>query len=471
MNCPNCKSEVSKRDNKCDYCGINLKLYKKIQRASKLYYNNGLSRAKVRDLSGAITALKYSLELNKENVDARNLLGLIYFEVGETVSALSEWVISKHFKSEDNDADRYIDAVQANPTMLDSLNQAVKRYNRALTFAKQASDDLAIIQLKRVISLNPRFIKAYQLLALLYMKNLDNDRAKKYLYQAAEIDVSNTITLRYMKEIMPVGQVHKTDWNKGRDNDVSSTIVPVSSYQEDKPNIMAFVNLVIGIILGLAVMAILIIPSMEGKEDAGQTGDDIDYSASLEKYQQQEYLIQTLEDDKEELTRQVNSLQAQIDKIEAPSHNPNIYDSLFKAIDVYNEEMDKQERDRDYQTISDHLVTIDESQYEADAANDLLESLRQEIYPKVMDTYYGLGHDLYSDYKYEEALEAFEKALEVNPKHVDSIYFMARAYHRLEDYENAALFYENIINDFSDSRRLENSEMFLEEITEALSRE
>lgn len=29
------------------------------------------------------------------NTNARNLLGLVYFEMGESVKALSEWVISK----------------------------------------------------------------------------------------------------------------------------------------------------------------------------------------------------------------------------------------------------------------------------------------------------------------------------------------------------------------------------------------
>ena len=51
-----------------------------------------MAKAKVRDLSGAIVALRNSVELNKYNTNARNLLGLIYFEM-ETVAALSEWVI------------------------------------------------------------------------------------------------------------------------------------------------------------------------------------------------------------------------------------------------------------------------------------------------------------------------------------------------------------------------------------------
>ena len=50
------------------------------------------------------------------------------------------------------------------------MNQAIKKYNIALDCAKQGNHDLAIIQLKKVVSLNPHFIRALQLLALIYMK-------------------------------------------------------------------------------------------------------------------------------------------------------------------------------------------------------------------------------------------------------------------------------------------------------------
>ena len=53
--------------------------------ASNEYYNDALAKASVRDLSGAIESLKTSLKFNKLNIDARNLLGLIYFEMGEVV--------------------------------------------------------------------------------------------------------------------------------------------------------------------------------------------------------------------------------------------------------------------------------------------------------------------------------------------------------------------------------------------------
>ena len=134
--------------------------------ASNAYYNDALEKAGVRDLSGAIESLKISLRFNKLNIDARNLLGLIYYEMGEVVTALTEWVISKNYQPKDNLASRYLDEVQKNQARLDSVNQTIKKYNQALLYCKQNSRDLAIIQLKKVLSLNPKLVSGHQLLAL-----------------------------------------------------------------------------------------------------------------------------------------------------------------------------------------------------------------------------------------------------------------------------------------------------------------
>ena len=169
MNCPRCNAQVAFVKDRCGNCGQSLRNHRRIVSLSNTYYNQGLNQAKVRDLSGAICSLKQSLEFYKMNTNARNLLGLIYFEVGEVVSALSEWVISKHFQPGDNDADKYIRMVQSDPNKLEVYNQTIKKYNSALFSAQHGDGDMAIIQLKKVVSLNPRFIRAHQLLALLYM--------------------------------------------------------------------------------------------------------------------------------------------------------------------------------------------------------------------------------------------------------------------------------------------------------------
>lgn len=465
MICPNCGSNMSDKKKRCERCGTDMTIYRKIYRASNQYYNNGLARAKVRDLSGAILSLKSSLELNKMNTNARNLLGLIYYEMGETVAALSEWVISRHFQPTENDAEEYINKVQSNPTKLDALNQAIKRYNTALTLAKQGSDDLSIIQLKKVVNLNPHFIRAFQLLALLHMKQKENEKAKKYLYKAVKIDVSNTTTLRYLKELeAPETNAKDLEGNPEAEHTTTGAIMPISSYKEEKPNIMAFVNLVIGIVIGLAVFAFLILPTMEKRQATDPNSDTIDYSASLAKIEDQENTIVSLEKDKTELEQQVEALQEQIDNMALPDEKSAVYVSLVEAVQLYISELEKPESSRDYIAIADMLVKIDEKQFTDEKSVALVEALRGITYPDAAESYYDHGHDLYSNGKYEEAIKELQKAITFNPQDVNAIYFTGRAYHRLNDKENAALYYNMVLKDYPDSNRASDAQSFLDQV-------
>ena len=121
----------------------------KILYQSNYWYNDGLKRAKIRDLSGAISSLKKSLQFNRDNIAARNLLGLVYYGRGEIGEALVEWILSKNLKSHDNIANYYIQKLQENPAELEAMNQAIQKYNQSLSYCRQNGEDLAIIQLKK----------------------------------------------------------------------------------------------------------------------------------------------------------------------------------------------------------------------------------------------------------------------------------------------------------------------------------
>ena len=200
MICYNCGCRLSEK-NFCTGCGADVTVYKKIMFAANRLYNEGLDKASVRDLSGAIECLRQCLKLNKDHIDARNLLGLVYFETGEAVAALSEWVISKNIMPENNVASEYIDRLQENANKLDVINQTIKKYNDSLQCCRSGSEDVAVIQLKKILSQNPKLIKGYHLLALIYLKQEEYEKARKILKKAAKIDKTNSTTLRFLKEV------------------------------------------------------------------------------------------------------------------------------------------------------------------------------------------------------------------------------------------------------------------------------
>ena len=127
MICYHCGCNLTEHEF-CTNCGVDVGSYKVVISASNIFYNEGLEKAKVRDLSGAIASLRQCLKLNKNHVDARNLLGLVYFEMGESVQALNEWVISKNLRSKKNIAGDYLSLIQNNPGKLEALNACKRLY-------------------------------------------------------------------------------------------------------------------------------------------------------------------------------------------------------------------------------------------------------------------------------------------------------------------------------------------------------
>ena len=269
MRCYNCGCRLSEQDF-CTNCGADVTLYKKIMRVSNMYYNEGLEKAGVRDLTGAVTSLRQSLKFNKNNVEARNLLGLVYFEMGEVVAALSEWVISKNLRPQKNIADTYIEMVQSNASRLETINQTIKKYNQALAYCMQDSKDLARIQLKKVLSLNPKFVRAHQLLALLYIDMEQWDKAKRELEKCLKIDAGSTQTLRYLKEVESMLQPdenskspikRKNDEAVRYQSDNEIIIQPLNVREQKSAGWHTFLYVAIGLVLGVATMYFLILPS------------------------------------------------------------------------------------------------------------------------------------------------------------------------------------------------------------------
>ena len=275
MNCMNCGAFLADKDlDYCPRCGCNVLIQKKVDYLSRHYYNMGLEKASVRDLSGAISCLKQSLIYNKHNIQARNLLGLVYFETGEVVSALSEWVISKNLQPTRNLATEYINKLQANSNKLEAINETIRKYNDALNLCREGHEDMAAIRLKKILTQNPKLIKGYHLLALIRMKEGEYNRARKALRKAARIDKTNTTTLRFLKEIDDqTGVTTKLEHQKKgffrngagkkteQENSSVDMTVQVHAYKEQS-RISLFFTLVAGFGAGLLAFYLLAVPSI-----------------------------------------------------------------------------------------------------------------------------------------------------------------------------------------------------------------
>lgn len=355
MKCYRCGSALSKSDF-CKSCGATVVIYKKVMRLSNTYYNMGLSKVQVRDLSGAADFLRRSLKLNKQNIDARNLLGLVYFEMGEAVLALAEWVISKNIRPDENMADRYIKRLQSNPTKLDTINQMIKKFNIALGYAREGNDDLSIIQLKKVLNMNPNLIKGHQLLALMYMKRGDYDRARKPVMKSLKIDNNNALSRHYLDEIdknagkkqqpakeKPQQNLSASDGRKrfkpefdtGANEPLSGydVIIPNNGYKESNTGTLTILNIIIGIVIGVAATYFLLTPARLNVLSGTHKSEVLDLNSQIAGLNSQindlKSQLDTANEDKTNLQGQIDSANGAKDVMIAD------YEKLVSALIAY----------------------------------------------------------------------------------------------------------------------------------------
>ena len=449
MRCIYCNTPLAAIDY-CPGCGADITLQKRIVRISNLLYNEGLEKALVRDMEGAITCLKRSLKFNKENIDARNLLGLCYYETGEAVSALCEWVISKNLKGEDNIADSYINELQSNKNRLDTINQTIRKYNQSVLYCREDNEDMAIIQLKKVISQNSKFVKAYQLLALLYMKRQEYERARKLLKKAANIDTTNTTTLRYLQEIEDVTgkstRVGKKHWRleKEKEEAVSGTLRYMSGTEmviqpttfRDSSTIATFINIILGILLGGAIVWFLVVPAnrQEVNDEANRQVTDANTKLASEAARAQD-----LQDEIDGYKSQVDS--ANQDKEDALKKAQS-YDDLLAAVNKYVS--------GDVSGASTAVAALDASDFDGNAKT-LYDSMASAVGTSLFSQYYNTGATAYLAGDYTTAADQLQKAVDADterksPDYAQAMLCLGISYYQLGQQDKA----NEILNKFTE---------------------
>lgn len=466
MNCPKCGTPLE-NTYRCPKCEYEEPTMKRIIRASNYHYNVGLSKAKIRDLSGAITSLQMSLKYNKRNTNARNLLGLVYFQMGETVSALGEWVISVHFQSKGNVARNYIKKVQNNQGQLQVINNTIQNYNLALKYLEEGNGDLAIIELKKVVNLNPNYIRANQLLGLLYIQHKQYSAAKKILSRALKLDRNNITTVRYMNELVGYSRQKRKGGDVEREKaayvqikDPNPIVIErtAGSYTDFNTSTLSFVNILIGIIIGAAVVGLLLVPSIQKTKASEYNQAVVEYSSQISERNKE---ITSLQNQVDTLTDENDKLKNNMDSVGSQADSEQNDKRLIQAMKSY--------LDNDFVTAGTVLADVDKTLLDGQEAQDVYDFLLTKTRDTVVNQLYAEAYEYYDQKDYMNAVTYFRKVLNLNPDSVEAWYNMGRAYQYLTDFEQARNCYNTIINNYGDSDYADDARTYLSQIESRMS--
>ena len=449
MKCYRCNNQLDNNSDYCIKCGADVSVYKIVVRASNSYYNQGLQKARVRDLSGAVGCLKTSLSINKNNIKARNLLGLVYFEMGEVVMALSEWVVSKNLKPERNVAESYINRVQNNPNRLETMNQAIRRFNISLRYAREGNYDMATIQLKKVVAMNPHLIKAGLLLGLLLWKDGQPERAKRTFTRVLKIDRNNTLALRYLEEID--GQTAKEDpdteavFKKRRRTPETANmsghdvIIPPNSYKEPSNGIFTVLSILLGVVIGAALVWYLILPAKISNINYDNNRIVLEYSEQLAANSVD---MANLRSQIENLTTERDNLSLQLSTYTGQTGESNMYSMLIDAANAYI--------DYDFAGALILLQKIDVALLPTQTAKDVYNAMLVACNGGA-ERFTAQGTKAYLEQDYISAADFFKAALIYDETNEEAAYYLGLCYAGTEDSTTVAEYYADFLEKYPQS--------------------
>lgn len=418
---------------------------------SNYWYNDGLQKANIRDISGAITSLKKSLQFNSENIAARNLLGLVYYGRGEVGEALVEWILSKNINPRDNIANYYIQKIQESPADLDIINQAIRKYNQSLVYCGQGGEDLAIIQLKQVVSSCPGFLRAYQLLALLYLHTEQFSLARQALKEANKLDTTNELTLRYMHELVQSrrlrrenGEITEPNTRKKPQTVTYSigneTIIqPASAVMKENTSRMTIMNIMIGLAVGIAFMWYLVLPAVNRSTSVKTNKQVVDFSDKIAEEEAQIAALKT----------ELESYRATSEETEnAQQTAASTKDSYEIVIEMYSHFLNDD--------ISDSAMVEQILKVNPEALGMLgrerYDEMTGTLFPRYGETLYYTARENFDAANYAEAIANLTMLMQLDEGYDDgnAMFLLSRAYEASGDADNAAQWKKRVEKDYPD---------------------
>ncbi len=422
-----------------------------IARLSDMYYNMGLEKAGEKDFTAAVTDLRKAIRLNSANINARNLLGLVCYQTGEFVEALTQWVVSDQLQKEGNLAAYFLDRVQMNSAELHNIEMALGYYNRAVYMVEEGSDDLAIMSLRKVIDLYPGFLKAYQLLALLYLRRRSYSRAERVLRRALRYDAFNPDTARYLNELRVIAirrqrkgsEEEQWNWEEEAFRHISGDdVIRPARLANLRMTSSSVIFLIAGALIASLICMRAVLPQRMralneeiNRLTVTSTGEENVWRAQAEQLQVRV----------DELEGQVSTLEGDVGDTATLSGKLGAYQELTNVL--YYVQAD------DPASACLHLLSVDTSQipeseevfwsaYNAQYAN---------LYPNAQELLVNAGQSLCEAGEYASAAEFLQAALGENEDATSAMYWLVKAYQGSGDEAQAQEWAEKLLSEYPSS--------------------
>jgi tetratricopeptide (TPR) repeat protein len=349
------------------------------------------------------------------------------------------------------------DIVKKEPHISDDMRSSILLYNKALINLKQNSEDIAIIELKKSISLNPSFVDAMNLLGVCYLSLRDYERAMESFEKVLSIDNMNESATRYIDSIPSimsrgtrreasqknVEREPSKEANKESNKRVIRIDKPKMSWKSQKMNILfRFAVAVLVILILIYISGIIIASINSGKNNSNNQLSLQDYIAENKNLKNE---INTLKETIKENETKVAYSQGVLNLIQA--------ERLSKADDPVG--------------AADLLVLLKTVEFSGQEKTEY-DILCAGVFPIAADKVFQDGYDLYQSGHFREALASLDKVAiytPVNDLLARTLYYIGKSHMGLNDNISATNAFNRVISEYPSSIYAGYAEGKLQSIT------
>jgi tetratricopeptide (TPR) repeat protein len=339
--------------------------------------------------------------------------------------------------------------------------KAIQLFNKALEDIKSGNEDIAIIQLKKAISLYPSFFEAMNLLGICYYAAGKEDAARSAFKQVIDADDSGLKAMQYLNKMD--GLVEQTDSGSVSNKRKSSKSSKGSRASKEEGLISEWVakglkaednsiyglKYIAGILIGVLIMGLIwyMVPT----------------NKSLFTITKEENIIKD-----PELENQINQLNSRIEKLEQDLDNKKEENlKLMESFGVYKDWVARLKQAEEIYNEGKYIEAAELMMNQQGTAvpDDLkgtYDSLWDQIRLKAANQYYNDGNKTYNGNTardigvYRTALEQYETAIALID--ADSVTYKAALYYqagkaaaRCNELEKAVELFEYVADEFPNS--------------------
>jgi len=315
----------------------------------------------------------------------------------------------------------------------DDIKSAIDLYNKALDDLKSGNEDIAIIALKKAISIYPAFYEAMNLMGLCYLTLGDEGNARRMFNKVIKMDDNSLKAYDYLNKLD--GKVQDDDSGSNvrirKYNRVAAeTVSWLKSGLSPEKNSPYYMKYIVGFLLGILMLSIIwiIVPTSSPIR--------IDIGGIFKRSESVSPQITKLEKEKNELANRLKDANEALRKATENEKKLQTQIEQYAYWGPILRSLQKLEYDGKYREV---VLQIERDLSGLDKPDDIeaeIKALNEECKPKAVSQFYEMGREIYRSNAAAQSVEVYQEAaneyrmaisiieeLDLKPNILTSVYY------------------------------------------------